>query len=160
MKLVFLNKRKSGGFSLLELVLAIAIFSLSSFAIASILIDSNINTKFNKERLSALFYAKESLDAVNSIRNNSTSTASYWFTISDGNHGLATSTNGWIFNNQSDLINNKYRRTINITSGVPTTTKNINITIAWDLTPDRPVSVSLNTILTKWPVVTNATSTP
>ena len=158
MKLIFNIKNR--GFSLLELVLAIAIFSLSSFAIATILIDSNVNTKFNKERINALFYAKESLDAVMSIRNSSTSTESYWFTLPDGSYGLSNDAGVWSLDLSPDIIDGKYERTISLVSGTPTSTKEVSISIAWDLTPDRPVNVSLNTILTEWPVVTNATTTP
>lgn len=134
------------GFSLLELVLAIAIFSLGSIATATLLIDSNISTKLSLERTEALFYAKEGIEAVRSIRDNS------FANLIDGVHGLiSSSTDQWEFTGDSDLISDQYTRTVNITTGEHgTSTKDVSVTIEWALNPARNSSVTLNTIFTDW----------
>jgi len=137
-----LNK-KNNGFSLLELILAIAIFSLSSIAMATLLIDSNISSRLSLEKTYALLYAKEGLEATRSIRDNN------WLDLADGDHGLLNNGVTWVFSGSSDLIDDKYTRTITLTT-VSTTTKNVLINIDWSLTPSRLANVNLETILTNW----------
>jgi prepilin-type N-terminal cleavage/methylation domain-containing protein len=156
------NKKNNLGFSLLELILAVAIFSLSSYAIATMLIDSNISTKQNSERVEAFFYAKEGIEAVRSIRDNA------WADLVDGDHGLVASTSAWTLDGSSDLVDDKYTRVINIlTDEGDSELKKITTTISWDITPVRQASIVLNTYLTSWRdstnglgVVTDALSTP
>jgi prepilin-type N-terminal cleavage/methylation domain-containing protein len=139
-------KNKKAGFSLLELVLAIAIFSFSSFVLASLLIEANINTRFNTEKIEALTYAKEGIEAVEFIRNNN------WSNIQVGEHGLLNEAGVWSFSGSTDTIENKYIRKVTITERDPvsTSTKNILVNITWSLTPLRSVSVNLETVLANW----------
>jgi len=140
------NTYKNSGFSLLELVLAIAIFSLGSIAMATLIIDSNLSTKTAIERTEAIFYAKEGLEAVRSIRDHA------WADLTDDNHGLNFEAEGsWRFNGGAyDLISDdKYTRVIAI-SDLTADTKQIISTITWDITPSREASVSLTTILGNW----------
>lgn len=137
-----LSKQK--GFSLLELVLAIAIFSLGSIAMATLIIDSNLSTKMAIERTEAIFYAKEGLEAVRSVRDSD------WADLDAGNYGLNFEAEGsWRLINDPDLINNKYTRTVSI-SDRSLDTKDVVSTITWDVTPSREASVSLTTILGNW----------
>ena len=131
------------GFSLLELVLAVAIFSLGSVAIATLLIDSNISSKLSLERTEALLYAKEGIESVRSIRNSG------WLNLTDGSYGLVNDGSAWIFSTTSDLIEDKYTRVVNVQT-VSTSTKSVSVTIEWNLTPVRTSSVVLNTIFTNW----------
>ena len=131
------------GFSLLELVLAIAIFSVSSIGLATMLIDANLSTKTSSDRIEALLYAKEGVEAVRAIRDAD------WTDLTDGNHGLISSGGVWAFSGSSDTIASKYTRTVNI-EAVSASTKNVSVTVAWDITVTRPVSVVLTTVLTNW----------
>lgn len=141
------NIKNNKGFSLIELVLAIAVFSLSSVAMVTMLVDSSISTRLSAERTEALFYAKEGVGAVRSIRDNS------WGNLVDGSHGLDSSSGAWVLvADTPDLINNKYTRTVTI-STISTSTKNIAINVAWELTTARIASTTLNTILTNWGAV-------
>lgn len=135
--------KKNKGFSLLELILAITFFSLGSYAIATLLIDSNISTKLSIERTEALLYVKEGVEATKSIRNNN------WSDLTDGNHGLDGSGGSWVFSSSSDYINDKYTRVVGVTS-IATSTKQVLVTVEWNLTPTRKSSVILETILTQW----------
>jgi len=150
----FQNNKKNRGFSLLELILAIAIFSLSSFAIATMLIDSNLSTKSNTERIEALLYTKEGIEAARSIRDNNWDT---WVALSDGDYGLATtSSSTWAFIGTSDYLDDKYTRVINVTSDpVASTTKEVSVNVSWNLTPVILASTTLKTILTNWTAVDN-----
>ena len=144
------NKKinKKLGFSLLELILAIAVFSIGSFALATLLIDSNISTKLSTERINALLYAKEGIGAVQSIRNSG------WAALTDGNHGLSHANSSWSFVSSSDLIDNKYTRVISIanTPGAnpATSSKTVTSNVSWNLTPVRIASTTITTILTNW----------
>jgi Tfp pilus assembly protein PilV len=148
--------KRSEGFSLLELVLAVAIFSFSSFALATMIIDSNISTRLSADRIDALLYAKEGVEAVRSIRDNDWTA---WASTTNGNYGLSINeaSSTWGFSGTSDLIDNKYTRTVNIAtdSDVPTS-KDVTVNIAWDLTPGRIASTTLLTIFSNWPDVINS----
>jgi prepilin-type N-terminal cleavage/methylation domain-containing protein len=138
-------KNKKSGFSLFELVLAIAIFALSSYALATLLIDSNISAQVSLERTEALYHAKEGIEATRAIRDNS------WADLVDGTYGLDSSGGTWAFSGSSDLIDDKYTRTVEITTDpVLTSTKDITVNVEWALTSRRVVNVSLSTILTNW----------
>jgi len=147
---------KSRGFSLLELVLAVAIFSFSSFALATMIIDSNISTRLSADRTEALLYAKEGIEAVRSIRDNDWTT---WVGTADGDYGLlidaASST--WIFDNSPDRINDKYTRTITLdTNSEVDSSRDVSVNISWDLTPGRIASTTLSTVFSNWPDVINS----
>jgi prepilin-type N-terminal cleavage/methylation domain-containing protein len=136
-------KNKKEGFSLLELILAIAIFSLGSVAMSTLLIDSNITTRLGTERTEALFYAKEGIEAVRSIRDNS------WAGLEIGTHGLDNSGVAWAFSGALEEINGKYTRTVEVSS-VSTSTKNVSVNISWNITSGRTASTTLETVLTNW----------
>lgn len=150
-------KLKSG-FSLLELVLAIAIFSFSSFTLATMIIDSNISTRLSADRTEALLYAKEGVEAVRSIRDNDWAT---WASTTDGYYGLlideASST--WAFNaSTSDLINDKYTRMVNLATDLEVdTSRDVSVNISWDLTSGRIASTTIGTVFSNWPDVVNST---
>jgi len=150
------NSNDKNGFSLLELVLAVAIFSFSSFALATMIIDSNISTRLSADRTDALLYAKEGVEAVRSIRDNNWTA---WASTTVGNYGLSinTASGTWQFSSTSDLINNKYTRTVNIaTDPVASTSKDVTVNIAWNLTSGRIASTTLVTVFSNWPSVINS----
>ncbi len=149
---MFELNNKTKGFSLLELILAIAIFSIGSFAIATMLIDANLGTKLSTERTEALLFAKEGIEATRSIRDNN------WASLTNGVHGLSDSGGTWIFWSSSDLIDNKYTRAVTITE-ISTSTKNISVNVAWPLTPSRAASVTLETLFSNWRVTAGSTTT-
>ncbi len=143
-----LNILRNGGFSLLELILAIAIFSLSSYGIATMLIDANITTRTSTERIAALFYAKEGIEAVRSIRDNDLST---WSALPDGDYELVYSDDIWNLSTTSDqMIDDKYTRIINFENQTSSSVKLVNSTVSWDLTPSRNISITLTSLFSNW----------
>jgi prepilin-type N-terminal cleavage/methylation domain-containing protein len=151
-----INTRKNRGFSLLELVIAIAIFAFGSFAMGAMLIDSSVSTNISIERTEALFYAKEGLEAVRSIRDNDWNTVS---ALTDGNHGITISSSTWNFNNVADTLNTKFTRTIYISaSSTASFLKNVAVTVDWPLQSGKLATTTLNTIVTNWINVRNLPS--
>lgn len=128
MKIIYFKKiNKKSGFSLLEVVLAVAIFALSSFALSTMMIDSNISTKLSQERITAMLYAKGGIETAKKMRDIS------WSGL------ISTST----------TFDNKYLRGITVTPDA-TSTKNVAVSVSWDLTTGRRATTTLYTILTKW----------
>ena len=114
---------------MLELILAIAVFSLSSFALATLMIDSNISTKLSQERMNALLYTKEGIESAKQMRNIS------WDTL------MSTST----------TFDDKYLRQITVTpSSTATSVADVFVTVSWELTAGRRATTTLYTILTNW----------
>lgn len=131
------------GFSLLELVLAIAIFSLGAVSLATLLIDSNISTKLSIERTEALLYAKEGVGAVRTIRDAD------WDSVIEGEYGLEYTDGSWAFSEEPDLIDSKYTRTVTIEDSA-TSTKNVSVNVSWEPNSSRVSSTTIDTIITDW----------
>jgi prepilin-type N-terminal cleavage/methylation domain-containing protein len=150
--------KHSQGFSLLELVLAIAIFAFGSFAMGAMLIDSNVSTNVSIERTAALLYAKEGIEAVRSIRDNDWNTIS---ALTDGNHGLSinTASSTWSLSGIADSLDSKFTRTVNISaSSTASFLKNVAVTVDWPLQSGKLATTTLNTLVTNWINVRNLPS--
>jgi len=149
-------KKNYRGFSLLELILAIAIFSLSSIAVGTLLIDSGISARLNTEKTEALFYAGEGIEVVRIIRNGDWAT---WASLTDGDYALESNGSSWSLSSSSvDFLDNKFTRVISITSSstaTSTVTRMVTSNVSWDLTPNRTINISLPTIFTNWSSVVN-----
>src|SRR3989344_1040227 len=98
--------QNSHGFSLIELILAIALFSLFATALIGLLIISYGSNLQAEEKDLAVFYAQEGLEATYSIRRQA------WNLLTNGTYGLDNSNGYWEFSGSSDLINSKYTREI------------------------------------------------
>jgi len=95
------------GFSLVEIVLAIAIFMI--LAVVGITTSFSVN-KLSSEQLFADLYAQEGIEAIRSIKNRG------WSNLAVGTYGLSSSTGVWAFSGNEDS-RDKYTRQI-IVSGV------------------------------------------
>src|SRR3989338_7624222 len=99
-----INKHLSA-FTLVEVVLAIAIFTLFSVAVVGLSVDTlNRDTQVEIEN-EALRYAQEGLEAVRAIRSQD-----YWDLLS-GEWGLSFSTDTWRFTAAPESIDDFYERT-------------------------------------------------
>src|SRR5690348_13669788 len=117
-----------GGFSLIEVILAVAIFV--TFATGSIVaIISGFNTnRLGSEVTIANQFNSEGMEAVRSIKNQSWAT---FVSKSDaGNTGVAVSGGVWTFSGTSNTLasDNRFTRTISITSAARDTSGNITTT--------------------------------
>ncbi len=103
------NKFKNQiGLSLVEIILAIALFGLVSVPLILILINSYGSNLQAEEREIAVLYAQQGIEAVKSIRRQA------WNLLDNGNYGLTNVNGYWQFLGSSDLLENKYTRTITI----------------------------------------------
>ena len=141
---MFLSKNKKTGFSLLELILAIAIFSIGSFAMATMLIDSNLSTKLGYEKVEALFYTREGMEALRAIRDNG------WADLTAGaSQGIDNGGAVPVLTEAPDVIDDKYTRTVSV-EDTSSSLKTVSVTVSWDLTLAHNTSVTLTSVLTNW----------
>lgn len=133
------------GFSLLEVLLAVALFGVVALLFLSTLTLGQEGSLVAGERARALAIASEGIEAVRNIRD-----ASFSNLPAAGTYGLvASSTAGyWTFLGTSDTTDD-YTRTVTITD-ISSTIKDIVVAVSWDHTLGRSEDVTLTTRLTDW----------
>jgi prepilin-type N-terminal cleavage/methylation domain-containing protein len=132
---------KRRGFSLVEVMLAVSIFSLIAISFSSSFIYGIESVTSAGARTRASMIALEGIEATRSIRDND------FAGLSAGSHGITLSNGKWILSGSEDVIDG-FTRTITI-SDIDSTRKNIVSEVIWQQGP-RDGSVSLATRLTDW----------
>lgn len=130
------------GFSLVEALLAVAIFSLGISAFVGSIIYGSQSTALAGTRARAVLYAEEGLEAVRNIRDPD------FINLVDGTYGLSTAGNLWSLSGSSNT-QDVFTRQVKIET-VDTNRKFITSTVTWQQNPQRTGSVVLNTYLTNW----------
>lgn len=134
------------GQSLIEILVALAIFILIISVIFVLVSSSFLNNRQGQETLQALFLAQEGLEAVRSIRDNN------WTDFVDGNYGLVIIADQWMLNgieeDVSSQLNQGKRQIIIVDNGFDR--KLITARISWEILPGRGNQVELFTVLTNW----------
>ena len=97
--------KKSQGFSLLEILIAISFIAVASILVFTISSSNNKLRKLNEEKTQALFYASQAVEVAKLID---------WSSLAVGDYHLQQSANTWALAAGSELLNNKYTRLINI----------------------------------------------
>jgi len=144
MKKAQLNIDQSG-FSVVEIIIASAVFALIVTAFIGSLLYFNKSAMAAGTRPRAVFLAEEGLEAARNIRDEDFSN------LIDGTYGLAVSGGQWIFSGSQDLTDN-FSREVKI-STIDANTKEVSSKISWDKGLIDSGSVSLPTYLTNWMVV-------
>lgn len=140
--------KKRPGFSLVEVLLAIAIFALISTSIIYLLIDAGNANQQNRDRIVASALAEEGLEATRTIRDAS------WTNMIAGNYGLTKDDDRWQFFGQSDIDpTNRFVRQISI-SKINDDRFQITSTVTWQAMLGFESSVSTVTYLTQWNKIT------
>ena len=103
---MFAQKDKSG-FSLIELLVAIAFISVIITVILTMNVFNASLWKLNEDKTKAYFYASESLEAIKLID---------WQYLIDGDYHLLLQANTWVLVENNEIIEEKYTRNINIAS--------------------------------------------
>ena len=157
----FLNK----GQSLIEVIVAVSIFIIIATTGAVAVLGSFSTTRQGKEQTQATFLAREGIEAVDSIRNQS------WNFLVNGAHGLSNSSGLWSFSGSSDKDpSGKFSRVVTISdiqrngdgdvvsSGgtVDPNTKAVRVIVTWNFTPARTNSIEFNSLLTNWQLSSNS----
>jgi prepilin-type N-terminal cleavage/methylation domain-containing protein len=150
----FLKKKRpqikiSKGQTLIELLIAIAIFVIVVTGLAYFILDSYASGRLAEEIVVANFLAEEGLEAARSIRDND------WSTLNVGEYGLVISGNNWIFSGTeediSDLLEKGTRKIIIEELGpADPDRKKITSRINWEFTPARLQDVQLVTYFTNF----------
>lgn len=131
------------GFSLVEILLSVSLFSFVITALVGAFIYGQESTAISGTRSRAIFLAEEGLEASRNIRDKS------FANLADGGHGLAISeNNNRTFSGTSDATD-IFTRQIAI-SAIDANRKQVISTVTWRQTPQRSGSISLTTYLTNW----------
>lgn len=130
------------GVSLVEIVLASAVFALLVAALGGSFVYGRESVRLSGDRSRAIFLASEGLEAVRNIRDNN------FTNLSDGTFGLATSSNQWILSGSSDTVG-IFTRQITISS-INADTKQVASQVTWQQNPQRVGNITLYTYLTDW----------
>ena len=145
-----LIKNKKQGFSLLELLLTIAIFSVVSMGAGYLIIDATVTTDVNTKKISATLLAKEGLEAARSIRDDQG--FDHLDIGSDNGVVFDETDNIWGFNGDSSdtSVDNLYTRVVSVdsVSGLGYIKKITSTVTA--VSGLRNISVTLVTYLTDW----------
>ena len=130
------------GFSLIEAILAVAVFSLLLTAFAGIFASGGQSSMLAGQRARAVFLTEEGLEAARNIRDENFSN------LSNGTHGLSASGSQWSFSGSSDTTD-IFTREI-IISSIDADRKQIISRVIWQQNQQRTGSVSLASYLTNW----------
>jgi len=137
---MFTNK---SGFSLVEIIIAIAIFSIIVAGGLTGFIPVLNQNRQSTEVIQASRLAEEGLEAVRSIRDRN------FALLSEGNSGIGISNNLWNFSGVSD-ITGKFTRQISLVSTTDPDVWQVKSLITWNYNPSETKQFSLETILTNW----------
>lgn len=135
-------KLSNRGFSLVEILLASALFALVSFGLISTFLYAQNATAYATNRLRAIQYAESGLEAVRDLRNAD------FDNLVDGTYGITTSSGSWAFSGSSDSFD-LMTREITI-STISTDIKHISSSVTWGGIYGRTGLVNLGTRLTNW----------
>lgn len=145
-RIKFKNQNKRG-FSLLEIILAVAIFSGASISVGYLIIDASKTTDVNSKKIGATYIAREGLEAVRSILD--ADGADFSDDLPVGQHGLAFDGEDWTFDSDEDVSDDGiYMRVIDV-GNIDSETKEVTSTVTAE-SGGRTISVSLSTIFTDW----------
>jgi len=135
------------GQSLIELIVAVAIFGIAVSSIAIFLLDSYVSGRLAQEITQANFLAEEGLEAAKSIRDNK------WANLTVGDHGLAITGNNWVFQGTSEDLSTQFKtgaiRVVSV-ENIGSGRRKVTSRVGWQFSEGRPKEISLVTYLTNW----------
>lgn len=134
---------RSRGFSLVEVILASALFAILLTALVGGYLYGQESTVLAGNRVRATLLAEEGLEAARNIRDSQ-----FTDNLTVGTFGLATTTNIWNLSGVSDT-EDIFTRQVSIES-IDTKRKKVTSTVTWQQNPQRVGSTTLITYLTHW----------
>jgi Tfp pilus assembly protein PilV len=143
MEKALLAIRKVKGSSLVEVLLAVAIFAVISVGLIGAIIYGQESTAVAGARERASKIAEEGVEAVRNIRDSG-----YSNLPADGTYGLSIVGGVWTLAGSSDTTD-IFTRTVTL-STVDARTRNITVNVTWNQTVQRSGSLALNTYLADW----------
>ncbi len=150
-------KKNNSGLSLIELLVAMAVFVIAAASITFIVIDALQATRRGVEETTAVYLNQQGIEAAKSIKNRG------WKYLSLGAHGIVSTSGYWDFSGSNNVID-KYTRTVTVspvqrnvsddivTSGgiVDKDTKKVSVQTGWLFSPLRPGNILFETYMTNW----------
>ncbi len=137
----------SSGFSLIEVILAAALFSMLVTGLVGAYLYGQEATAQAGNRARGQMVAEEGLEALRNMRDADYSN------LVDGTFGLALESNHWILSGSSDL-SGIFTRQIEI-STLSDNEKAVMVTVTWQQNPQREGQVQLESRLTNWLAVSS-----
>ena len=135
--MAWLTTKNNKGFSLVEVLLSVAVFALLVGGLLGALVYGQQSTLLGGNRARASYLAQEGLDAVRNIRDVS------FANLVDGTYGLTTTGNKWTLAGSSDT-QDIFTRQI-VISTVNSSKKQVTSTVTWQQNLQRPGSITLTT---------------
>ncbi|MCA9387247.1 hypothetical protein KC669_04405 [Candidatus Dojkabacteria bacterium] len=129
-------------FSLVEVLLAIGLFSFIVLAFAGALAFSIQGNADASQTTKATYLAMEGIEASKLIRGEDFSN------LIDGSYGLSSVSNVWSFSGSND-ITDEYTRQITISS-ISSLIKQVDSTVTWNSLSGRTNTITFSTYLTDW----------
>lgn len=130
------------GFSLIEVLLALTIVTLTATALVYLTLDSMTSIRASYERVQATYLAQEGIEVIKMFADEDMDQ------VTTGVHGLAFTGGVWSLSSSSDTTDG-YTRQVTITD-VATDTKQVVSNVTWPITPARTGNVSFTRGLTDW----------
>jgi len=124
MKKDWLAIKNKKGFSLVEAIVAVAIFSIITTSIVATYINVSGYILSSGVETQAVFLAEEGLEATRNIRDND------FLSLDNGSHGISSSGDEWNFSGSSDTAG-IYTRQISIVDASAPDTKEVSSQIDW-----------------------------
>jgi len=151
-------KNDQSRLSLIELLVAMAIFVIAASGITFVVVDAVQATQRGKEYSMANWYNQQAFEAVTSIRNRG------WQYLTNGTHGVTNVSGQWEFAGASDTLDAAYSRRVIVesverdgnddivdTGGTDDIdTKHITVQTTWEITPSRSGNAVSEMYLTNW----------
>lgn len=137
-------KSKQKGFSLVEILLAIGIFSLIIVMLSGIFLQGEEGTFLAGNRSRAVFFAEEGIEAVRNIKENDFENID----LSDGTYYLELVSNEWELTGAEDLFDIFSREIVLDT--IDGNTKEVTSRVSWQQNQKRTGVVEILTRFTNW----------
>lgn len=162
-----LTKKNQKGSSIVEVIVAIAIFVILASGSVAVILGSLLSSRQGEEETRAAYLAQEGIYATESIRNQD------FALITDGAHGLLNTSGKWAFSGTTQTIG-KFTRVVTVSpvqrlssgditiSGgtLDANTKLVNSKVTWNFTPGNLTTVDVNQYFTNWGTSMFATPVP
>lgn len=132
----------SKAFSLIEVIVATALFAIFSGALLVATLGVGFSIKNSEDRLAARYYEQEAQEALRSIRDYD------WDNLTAGTYGLSSASGYWELSGSSDTFE-KFTRSVEITE-LSQTRKEAVISISWITDEGQAISTNSTLRLTNW----------
>lgn len=149
--------RKLASFSMVELLVAIGVFTIVAATGVSAVIFNYSSNRLSNEETSAIAYVQEGLDAIRSIKQAD------WANLANGSYGLTNASGFWQLQGTPD-ISGKYSRTVTISDAyrdgsgnlidsggtLDPSVKKIVVSVSWEFSPTNTNTIEQEIYLSNW----------